>query len=638
MPTYSDRMALGTAAAIRAGVDPKLAPFVASQYAPAEVAAPNVWQRPEQDTPFIVQGVKNLGGQLRDAGGFPSTNPLAGITDRLSPAGIWGAYNKATAPIQQVIGGLPQEVSRLFETPAEATVRREAAQKKLDAVRPPAVSTPAGAPGGLTGTNRAVQPQNVFNLGGMMDFAKAQGATITSVNRDPAKNAKVGGVANSYHLTGQAFDSVPPKGMTMAAWGNQLKQQFGGQADIINEGDHIHVEPKSRTQQMASAYMPNFQNPFDPTYFNKALGEVNAAGAAALTPETFSFNPGLAPEMPDPVLPAKTDWSKADAALAKLEPAVLDEKQLQREKRANFFQGLATAMAAIPDGAGLGKVLGMLGAGALGGAAAGQKAVQARIDAFDEKMARYNLAVYNHEGEKAQRIAEEARYEATTLNQFGMQEWKTKYDQWAQNSQPAFSGDAMITRSVDPKTGQMTIKRTPIRAAVMAETAYKRAGIFTQMAGAAASGANIQAQAVNGMLGTMAGVAMTQDLTQPQGSTGTAADAVLTSAVFQAGNVLDSGQAVNLLGEEQFKELSNQARKQAMMMYPEGGSAMNEAIRSFMVTEIAKASMLADKSFRDRFSQAADTGLQFYASEKARDRTTRTSRDAKGRTTTSVTE
>lgn len=635
MPTYSDRMAIGTAAAIRAGVDPKLAPFVASQYAPPEVAAPNVWNRPEQDTPFIVQGVKNFGNSLREAGGFPSTNPLAGVTDRLSPAGIWGAYNKATAPIQQVFAGLPQEVSRLFETPAEANVRRAAAAKATPQV--PSVTTPQGAPG-LSGTSQAVQPQNIFNINGMVDFARGQGATVTSIKRDPAKNAKVGGVSNSFHLTGQAFDSTPPKGMSMAAWEGKLRQQFGGNADIINEGDHVHVEPKSRTQQVADAYMPNFVNPFDPTYFNKALGEVNRAGAAALTPETFSFNPGLAPEMPDPILPERTDFSKADAALAKLEPAVLDEKQLQREKRANFFQGLATAMANIPDGAGLGKVLGMLGAGALGGAAAGNKAVQDRLDAFDEKMARYNLAVYNHEGQKAQRIAEEARYEAGTLNQFGMQQWKTNYEQWAQNAQPAFSGDAMITRTVDPKTGQMTIKRTPIAAAVMAETAYKRAQIFTQMGGAAAAGANLQANAVNGMLGSMAGVAMSQDMQAAQGSQGTAADSVLTSAVFQAGNIVDSGQAAGLVGEDAWKDLTQRARQQAMAMYPEGGTAMNEAIRSYLVTELAKAGMIADKSFREKFAGAADTGLQFYAADKFRERTSRTSRDAKGRVTTSVTE
>lgn len=71
------------------------------------------------------------------------------------------------------------------------------------------------------------------------------GVTVTSRKRSPAKNAAVGGQPNSFHLTDQARDFVPPKGMSMAALAAKLKNTMPGY-DVINEGDHVHVEPSSR--------------------------------------------------------------------------------------------------------------------------------------------------------------------------------------------------------------------------------------------------------------------------------------------------------------------------------------------------------------------------------------------------------
>lgn len=71
------------------------------------------------------------------------------------------------------------------------------------------------------------------------------GLTVTSRKRDPAKNAAVGGQPDSFHLTDQARDFVPPKGMSMGALASKLKGALPG-FDVINEGDHVHVEPASR--------------------------------------------------------------------------------------------------------------------------------------------------------------------------------------------------------------------------------------------------------------------------------------------------------------------------------------------------------------------------------------------------------
>ncbi len=72
--------------------------------------------------------------------------------------------------------------------------------------------------------------------------AAVPGVIVTSRDRTPEENERVGGVKNSYHLTGQARDLAPPKGMTMAQLEASAKAALPGY-QVINEGDHIHVEP-----------------------------------------------------------------------------------------------------------------------------------------------------------------------------------------------------------------------------------------------------------------------------------------------------------------------------------------------------------------------------------------------------------
>jgi hypothetical protein len=42
-----------------------------------------------------------------------------------------------------------------------------------------------------------------------------------------------------------ARDSIPPKGMGMAEYAKLLRRQ-NPNLDVINEGDHVHLEPKGR--------------------------------------------------------------------------------------------------------------------------------------------------------------------------------------------------------------------------------------------------------------------------------------------------------------------------------------------------------------------------------------------------------
>lgn len=111
--------------------------------------------------------------------------------------------------------------------------------------------TVTGADGERRFTTPAPQPRGGDPVrlggGGIESLAKqtVPGINVTSRTRSPAKNAAVGGKPDSYHLTGQARDFTPPTGMNMAQLHAQLARAFPGY-DVINEGDHVHVEPGPR--------------------------------------------------------------------------------------------------------------------------------------------------------------------------------------------------------------------------------------------------------------------------------------------------------------------------------------------------------------------------------------------------------
>lgn len=69
----------------------------------------------------------------------------------------------------------------------------------------------------------------------------SQFGQVTSTKRSPAHNKKVGGVANSYHLTGRAIDIARAPGVSHADVEAGYRQAGFQILESLDEGDHSHI-------------------------------------------------------------------------------------------------------------------------------------------------------------------------------------------------------------------------------------------------------------------------------------------------------------------------------------------------------------------------------------------------------------
>lgn len=159
-------------------------------------------------------------------------------------------------------------------------------------------SVASGGMASATASRPPVQPvspdlgnsSNSFDLRSGLQTLRAQGVNVTSGYRTPAHNVEVGGVPNSYHTKGspsnpQAYDFTPKAGESMDQLAVRVRAAYPG-FDVINEGNHIHVEPSKRM----------------------------AAGGTAPAAPTDAFAPPKPQALPD--MPAPMERPKAPEAVA----------------------------------------------------------------------------------------------------------------------------------------------------------------------------------------------------------------------------------------------------------------------------------------------------------------------------------
>lgn len=83
---------------------------------------------------------------------------------------------------------------------------------------------------------------------------------VTSTIRSPEHNRRVGGVRNSWHLSGRAMDIARAPGVSHAMIAAELRRRGFHLMESLDEGDHSHfafsdgpvrLAPRSRSEQLA---------------------------------------------------------------------------------------------------------------------------------------------------------------------------------------------------------------------------------------------------------------------------------------------------------------------------------------------------------------------------------------------------
>jgi hypothetical protein len=111
-------------------------------------------------------------------------------------------------------------------------------------------------------TPTPVTPPSSPGSAGPFQVVGVPGDSETSSRRSPQRNRNVGGVPNSYHLSGQASDRVPPPGMSMTAFAAELKR-LNPTLEVINEGDHVHLEPRRSARRAPTKRRPTTKAEYD---------------------------------------------------------------------------------------------------------------------------------------------------------------------------------------------------------------------------------------------------------------------------------------------------------------------------------------------------------------------------------------
>jgi len=183
--------------------------------------------------------------------------------------------------------GLPSDIQSLQllrDNPQLAAMDKE--RRQYSGMVPKLVETSQGIGWGTPGAGIKLAPLEGVAGQGATPHARPEagqffaalgqkyGIRPTSVGRTPQRNAEVGGVPNSYHLTGEASDWQVPA---------QYKGQFMADArangyEAIDEGDHVHIEPAGQGGGAPGVAQP-FQKPTAPSELDRRIDMARRLGA-----------------------------------------------------------------------------------------------------------------------------------------------------------------------------------------------------------------------------------------------------------------------------------------------------------------------------------------------------------------------
>lgn len=168
------------------------------------------------------RGAKRAAGRVADRLVPDQSLDAATSVDGVRPADIptradWSDLGKAASPAK----GVGESWADLGDAAAAPVATRSGPQ--------PPTATVRGQSGRIS---QAMARSHIEQI--------APGARITSGARTPEHNRAVGGAPNSWHISGQAADFVPPKGMTLERFRAELKARGLPITELLDEGDHFH--------------------------------------------------------------------------------------------------------------------------------------------------------------------------------------------------------------------------------------------------------------------------------------------------------------------------------------------------------------------------------------------------------------
>lgn len=362
--------------------------------------------------------------------------------------------------------------------------------------------------------------------------------------------------------------------------------------------------------------VPNFINPFDSQYFDKAEQQLNQAEQAALQTQEFSQEFAAAPQLPDAQEVVKKDFSSTEAALEKLKPMMITEKEKSAALRRNWLKGIGQAMASTPDGAGLGKVLANLGAGALLGRAAGQEEIANRMDLFDEKMAKFNALQLQHEDGKADQVYKEAVQEVANQYDRNIKQFQMDYNSYVKDNNVTINGSNVVIQKRDGNA--VTTKIVPIQSAVKSAFAVQRANLYSGIGREQNQGNSVVAGMTNQYIAAQASAAGRSGQMDPD-------EALFTSGAVLAAEAVSSGLAATMFEAEDWEAMSNAANKQVKDegLFP-GSKEFAERKQEVMGTQLYAASLSNDaggKYIRDKLQEGRPAVQGIYEGNRARNAT-----------------